>query len=359
MSTEIASYHSLVCESVVVCDDDRASNWELKERLAGQSLWARWARAAVVVHAANDQALTIEGEPGTGKEFVARVIHELSARREGPFVSVTCDSIAVESLAEALFGSMRRLPSGRLRVRRGLIERAAGGTLYLAGASTLPPLLKMELARLIEHQEFRRPGDGLLETADVRLIFGDTQCAPTPGEDERLAWRARNTVGNFSIPSLRNRKEDIRPLSRLFIKETCELLGKEPRELMPETLALLRRHHWPGNVGELKQVIESMLQQSEPPRLDPSLLPDYLTRPATMLGEQTLPDNGFSLHDEMKQIERGLLCAALKQSHGLQRRAAELLGLKPTTLNAKLKEAGIDAASFQIAKPRPRKIEQP
>jgi len=346
MSTEIATYDSVASESEVACDDHRAINGLLKERLAGQSLWARWARAAVAVHAENDQPLTIVGEPGTGKEFVARVIHKLSARCKGLFVAVTCDSVSAESLAEALFGSMRRLPSGRLCVRRGLIERAVGGTLYLARASALPPLLKTELARLIEHQEFRRPGDGLLETADVRLIFGDTQFAPTPGGDERLAGRARNTVDNFLIPPLRNRKEDIRPLSRLLIKETCERLGKEPRELGPETLAFLRRHQWPGNVGELKQVIESMLQQSALPHLDPSLLPDYLTASA-MLAEPTLPDKGFSLNHEMKLIERRLLCAALKQSHGLQRRAAALLGLKPTTLNAKLKEARIDAASFK------------
>ncbi len=346
MSTEIATYDSVASESEVACDDHRAINGLLKEGLAGQSLWARWARAAVAVHAENDQVLTIEGEPGTGKEFIARVIHELSARRKGLFVSVTCDSISVEALAEALFGSMRRLPSGRLRVRRGLIERAAGGTLYLAGASALPPLLKTELTRLIEHQEFRRPGDGLLETADVRLIFGDTQSVPTLGGDERLDGRARNNVGKISIPSLRYRREDIRPLIRLFIKETCERLGKEPREVTPETLALLRRYHWPGNVGELKQVIESMLQQSAPPRLDASLLPDYLTTTVT-LSDQTLPDNGLSLNQELKRIERGLLRAALKQTHGHQRKAAELLRLKPTTLNAKLKEARIDAASFK------------
>lgn len=150
----------------------------------------------------------------------------------------------------------------------------------------------------------------------------------------------------LSIPPLRRRRADIEPLSRHFIKEVYQRLGKELRELSPDTLAHLRRYDWPGNVGELKKVIEAMVHRSRPPCLDPSLLPAYLVNPLNINGT-SLPASGINLSEELERLEKSLLCAALRQCVGNQTKAAELLGLKRTTLNTKLKQYGIDVRSFK------------
>jgi DNA-binding NtrC family response regulator len=289
----------------------------------------------------------IVGEPGTGKEFLARLIHERSTRRRGPFLSVTCDAVSIESLEEVLFGSMRKLPSSHIRVRRGLVEKAMCGTLYLAGISTLSAELKVKLARLIEHQEFRRPGDGLLETADVRVILGYApDAALRPVGTSTRGGSMLAAADSLLIPSLRERRADIGPLSRHFVREACDRLGKELRELSPDTLSFMHCYQWPGNISELKQVIEGMVQQSAPPRLDTALLPAHLTTPS-ILYDHRIPDAGFRLKEELQRIEDSLISAALKKSGGVQSRAARLLGLKATTLNAKLKESEINSESFR------------
>ncbi|GBC76893.1 Transcriptional regulatory protein ZraR [bacterium HR08] len=319
----------------------------IKERLIGVSRWATEARTAVAAHAAHDNPILIEGEPGTGKEFVARLIHECSARRHGPFVTLSCDSVSEESVEAALFGSVRELPSGGTRTQKGLVERARGGTLYISGISTLSPLLKTEIARLIQHQEFRRPGDSVLETADVRVILGSTPTSPSsPGMSWALASTALTLHDILVIPPLRRRQADIEPLSRHFVKEACQRLGKELRDISPDTLAHLSRYDWPGNVGELKKVIEDMVQQSRPPCLDPSLLPAHLLDPLKVNGN-SLPASGINLSQELERLEKSLLCTALRQCQGRQMKAAELLGLKRTTLHTKLKRYGINWRSFK------------
>lgn len=319
----------------------------IKERLIGVSRWVTEARTAIAAHAAHDSPVVIEGQVGTGKEFVARLIHECSARRHGPFITFCCDSISEESIEAALFGWIRLLPSGSNRTQRGLVEAARGGTLYVSGVANLTSSLRVQLARLIQHQEFRRLGDQRLEVADVRVLLGS---APSPSAERKDSWvldTAAIGVGEIlSIPPLRRRKADIEPLSRHFIKETCRQWGKELREITPETVTLLRRYEWPGNIGELKKVIEAMVHRSGPPAIDPSLLPASLAQ-LTTTEREALPGTGISLNEEVERFERALLCAALKQCGGVQARAARLLGLKLTTLNTKIIRYGIDVRVFK------------
>jgi DNA-binding NtrC family response regulator len=315
----------------------------IKQRLIGVSRWATEVRATVAAHAVHDASIIIEGEPGTGKEFLARLIHQCSARSRGPFVAISCEMLSEESVEAALFGSIRVLPSGRNRIQRGLIEVAEGGTLYISGVGALSSVLKLKVSRLIKHQEFRRLGDTVLEVAHVRVILGHIR------QYSEHAMAPESVMGvsdMLFIPPLRRRKADIESLSRHFVQETCRGLGKELRDIAPDTIALLRRHDWPGNVAELKKVIEEMVRQSGPPCLDALLLPAYIVDKADFKST-ALPVSGVNLNEEVERLEKALLCAALKQCEGVQIKAAQLLGLKPTTLNAKIKQYGIDVRSFK------------
>lgn len=319
----------------------------IKERLIGASLWAASARDAVAVHASHRNSVIIRGEQGTGKEYLARLIHECSSRHDGPFVSVSALSVSGESLEAALFGSITRISDGRSRVQRGLVDRVKGGVLYVYRISRISSALKAKLARLSKDREFRRLGSEVVESADVRIIYG-SQPLSHFGQGEKAPAEATviGVADTFEIPPLRKRRNDVEPLSRYFANQMCNRLGKERRSIHRDALVLLRRYDWPGNVGELKRVIERMVRQSRPPALDPSLLPIRITEkdgPA----HYSLPDSGMDLAGEMRRMEVAILTEALKQAHGVQAHAARLLGLSLTTLHAKLARYGINVSLFK------------
>lgn len=317
----------------------------IKERLIGVSRWVTEARAAVAVHAAHDGPVLIEGEPGSGKEFVARLIHECSARRLGPFMSISCDTVSEASVEAALFGWVRPLPAGGTRTQKGLIEAAEGGMLYINGSTSFSSSFNAKLARLIQHQEFRRVGDDVIEIADVRIILG-APSAWSRGAPSTLEETALIIAETLSVPPLRRRRADIEPLSRHFVKDFCQQLGKESREIAPETIALMRGYDWPGSVSELKRVIKEMVRRSGPPRLEPALLPATIGHSSSTT-TTAIPSTGIELTEEVERFERMLLCEALKQCHGVQSKAAQLLGLKLTTLNTKIARYGINVSSFK------------
>jgi DNA-binding NtrC family response regulator len=313
----------------------------IKQRLIGNSHWVRQARAAVALHAAHPNPVFIKGEPGTGKEFLARLIHDCSDRGQKPFLAISCSSVSEESLEAALFGSIHSLSSGRPFTRKGLVEKAEGGTLYINGVSSLSAVLQSKLTRLIEHHEYCRVGDSLPEAANVRVLLGSAHQAESRGEGIYIPVKDR-----LSIPPLRRRVADIEPLSRHFLSEYCRRLGKGARELAPETLALLRRHDWPGNVGELKRAMKETAENLRPAPIKPSLLPPYLVNRSGFYC-YSLPDSGIRWSEEVKQFEIEVIRAALNQCGGVQTRAAQLLGLKLSTLNTKIKNYGIDTQSFK------------
>jgi DNA-binding NtrC family response regulator len=316
----------------------------LREQFIGESHGAKQVRAAIAAHTVHEQPILIQGEAGTGRELVARLIHQGSSRHQGPFVMISCAHIAEESLEAALFGWIRELPSGRNRIQRGLVETACGGTLYISESSSASDVLKAKINRLIQHQEFRRVGDHGLEEADVRVILGVTN-HPFTSEPQALSrsWSLADVV---TLPSLRSRRTDIVPLARHFIGQFCEQTSRERRELVPETIALFQRYHWPGNVGELRQVVHEMVQSAKPPRLEPSLCPAVLLE-LNQHNHPPMPPAGIDLSEEIRRFEKTLLCEALKRSRGRQTKAARLLGLKLTTLNAKINRHDIDVAAFR------------
>jgi len=319
----------------------------LQERVIGASRWAAEARSRLAAHAAHDNTIILEGEPGTGKEFLARMIHKCSARNKGPFVAISFDSVSDESAESALFGSVRSLPTGARLIHRGLVESAEGGIVYIADASKLSFSVRANISRLIQHNEFRRSGDVSVQRADVRIILGSTSRLDAGLGKEWSLVRTEIRVGDIlSVPPLRERPEDIDPLVRYFVKQACEQSGKELREISPEAMAIMQSHSWPGNVAELRATVDQMIQRSQPPVIDLCHLPGHIAESPEALS-YGLPLTGLDLVNEVRRYEIAILCAALKQCHGVQNKTASLLGLKPTTLNMKLKAYEIDVNAYK------------
>ena len=313
----------------------------IRERLIGISLWADQARAAVASHAAHDNAVVLEGPAGAGKKFLARLIHNSSARFEQPFVAFSCHQVSPQSAESALFGSAR----GPGHIQTGLVRALGAGTLYINGVSSFTPSLKAKIARLIEYREFNPSGSDAVEYADVRVIIGSSEPAEPAleqGDSEMLRIAIRDRL---LVPPLYKRAADIEPLGNHFAAEFCRQLNKEGREISDETAGFLARHDWPGNVSELKRVIYEMIRRSKPIALDVSLLPAHIVRASG--SKPPICGSGIDLTNEVEQFEIALLSEALKQCHGVQNKAAQLLNIKPTTLNMKLLRYHIDVSRFK------------
>jgi DNA-binding NtrC family response regulator len=307
-------------------DDEREAAEHVKQRLVGVSRWALAAPALVVAHARHANPLVVEGEPGAGKEFFARLVHDCGARAGRPFVVVAADSLHESVLQAILFEAPGSLPAATRALQREYAEQARGGTLYIADVAPLSPELHGRIARFIAHPELEHSRRHSLQGRHVRVVFGAS--APV-------------AAGAIRVPPLRERVEDVGLLAEHFATQLCHRLGKEPRVLSPGAVATMRAHPWPGNVGELKRVVELMVRRSGPPTLDVSALPL-----SGLNAVETLQE-GINLHDEVQRYEKSLLFAALERCGGVQTRAAQLLGLKISTLNSKLSNYRIDASAFK------------
>lgn len=325
-------------------DLNREANQILKKRLIGVSHWAKKARQAVLIHSEHDRPVLLEGERGTGKEFIARLIHQFSPRSQSPFFAVICDSASDESFEAALFGSVNKLPSDRFYTNKGLIEKAAGGTLYIECGSKLASVLKDKIARLIVYGNYYRVGENVPESAETRVILG----VPPQLKSQSESSGAHSLPINdrLPIPPLRERKQDLESLINHFLSSFCQKNGKEQRTLSPDTFHLLHQYEWPGNTGELKRVTESMVQKAKPPAIVPSLLPAHIANQPGFNG-CSIPDWGIDLNEERERFEMRLLSEALKKCRGKQSEAAKLLGLKRTTLHTKIKHYGIQVEFFR------------
>lgn len=312
----------------------------IRETLIGISRWTDTARMLIALHATHDSPVILEGERGTGKEFLAKLIHRSSSRHEGPFVSLAVGSTSDEVARAVLFGSSQVRQDDVLYCEKGLAELAQGGTLYISGFSEISPSLTDDILELAERRGFDRD-----EEKPVRILLGwSSQSEPCRF---KTTFAGPDNLGyeKIQIPPLRERPDDIEVLAEHFIQDLCRQMGKEARKISPEAGKALRRYDWPRNVSELRILMNQLVRQLTPPSIDVSLLPAYLLGPEATKG--FLPSSGLDLENEVKRVEVDLICAALKQSHGLQSKAAQLLRLKPTTLFMKIRRYGIDVGIFR------------
>ncbi len=299
----------------------------------------------------------ITGESGTGKELVAKAIHEASPRADKPFVVVNCSNIPSELLESELFGHTKGAFTGAVAAKKGLFEVADTGSIFLDEIGDLRPETQVRLLRVIQEREFTPLGDTTPAKVDVRIIAAtnvDLKEAVKNGTfREDLYYRL--SVVPLELPSLRERREDILPLSQHFIRKYSEENGRTISEnLAPEVLSLLENYYYPGNVRELENIIERAVVISQtdeitveclrPEVRDPELAFAMIKETEGSAGDIDIA-RGVNFYDEVKKFEIDLIRRALDQTGGHQSRAARLLGLNATTLNSKIKTYNIPARS--------------
>jgi two-component system, NtrC family, response regulator AtoC len=298
------------------------------------------------VHALAEKAaagtinVLIIGETGVGKELLAETVHRASPRRGGPYVCLNCAALSETLLESELFGHERGAFTGAVQAKLGLLETAARGTLFLDEVGELPLSTQAKLLRVIETREVARLGSVRPRRIDVRFIAAtnrDLEAEVARGAFRRDLYFRLNGI-TLSIPPLRARVDEIRPLTETFVRQVCRDLGRPPPMVPPSILANLEAYAWPGNIRELKNVIERAVLLCEGPVLEPEHLP--LERSLTESQKMTTSAAGIA------RSERDRIINALAACAGNQSRAAKMLGIPRRTFVSKL-----DA--YKI--PRPKK----
>ncbi|MBN1670602.1 MAG: sigma-54-dependent Fis family transcriptional regulator [Kiritimatiellae bacterium] len=277
----------------------------------------------------------IQGESGTGKELVARAIHHLSPRSEGPFVPVHCAALSESLLESELFGHEKGAYTGATERRRGRFELADGGTLFLDEVAEIPASVQIKLLRVLEERQFERVGGQESIDVDIRLVAATNKDLRKLKDEDRFREDLffRLDVVTIDLPPLRERREDVPLLSYHFLKEFAEKNGKAVDEIVPEALELLGRYAWPGNVRELRNVIEKMVVLARGRKLTARDVPRHIEQDA---GESPEPivTAGLSLAEAEKQ----LILKTLDACGGNRSQAAQRLGISRRTLFRKLNE---------------------
>ena len=293
--------------------------------------------------------MLILGESGTGKELVAKSIHGNSKRKDGPFVTVNSGSMPSDLLESNLFGHVKGAFTGAISNKKGLFEVADGGTIFFDEIGNINVDTQSKLLRVIQEKEFMRLGG--LETlkADVRIVaatnanLDEMVEAGTFRED--LFYRLN--VITINLPPLRKRIEDIPLIAQHFLSIYCKENEKEIESIDSKAMETMLDYHWPGNVRELENAIERATVLSTGNTLDTNLLPHSMREgePGSA-STPSLPPGGISLKEAVSDYERQLIIKALQTTGGVQKHAAQLLSVKPTTLHEMMKRLNVSAESL-------------
>jgi DNA-binding NtrC family response regulator len=319
--------------------------------IIGRSAKIRQVFDLIMQAAPSRSTVLINGESGTGKELVARALHNNSTRAERAFVTVNSGNLPPDLLESNLFGHVKGAFTGAVAPKKGLFEVADKGTIFFDEIGNIPMETQAKLLRVIQEREFMRLGGVDNIKVDVRIIAATNVNLRTMMEEnkfrEDLYYRLHVIAVN--LPALRERKEDIPLLVQHFLDKYGEENNRLGLELSPEALDLLIDYDWPGNVRELENVIERAVVLCSGSRIDADLIPDHVrTTRQFQLPNFVLPPEGISFKEVTGDFERRLIETTLEAAGGVQKRAAELLHIKPTTLNEMIKRYDI--------RPRRRKI---
>jgi len=294
-------------------------------------------RIELVAQARSTVLLT--GETGTGKELVARAIHDRSQQRHLPLIKVNCAAIPDTLIESELFGHVRGAFTGAISAKKGRFALADGGTIFLDEIATLGPAVQAKLLRVLQEREFEPLGSERTEKVDVRVIAAtnrDLRQMATEGRfQEDLYYRLH--VIPIELPPLRQRLDDLPALVDHFVQKFSQRLGKRITGVDADAMAELKRYHWPGNVRELENTIERAVVLTTGPSLTPESV--------WVMGAASAPTTGLPslrLHQNVEWVERETIRHALERARGVKKDAAELMGLSQRALSHYLAKYRID-----------------
>jgi two-component system response regulator HydG len=284
--------------------------------------------------APSDATVLIQGESGTGKEVVARYIHTLSGRRESPFLSINCGALTETLLESELFGHVKGSFTGATRDKQGLFAAARGGSFFLDEVGEMPPSLQVKLLRVLQEREAIPVGATESVPLDVRIVAATNR--ELEEEVRRQAFRAdlfyRLDVVTITLPPLRERQEDILPLVESILARLAQERGAGPRALASDAMDAIMVYDWPGNVRELENALEHAVVMTRGDTVDAGALPERLTRRR----RESLVADRTPTSPTLEAIERAYIMWVLQAEGGNKTRAAEMLGIDPSTLYRKL-----------------------
>ncbi|MGA3298452.1 MAG: sigma-54 dependent transcriptional regulator [Candidatus Acidiferrales bacterium] len=351
----------LTVENVLRLKHLEEENRDLKKRLGRHHIvWASPAMKEVMAQveqvAASETRVCIRGETGTGKELVARTLHEKSPRRAGPFISLNCAAVPSELMETELFGHEKGSFTGAASRHTGKFEQAHHGTLFLDEIGDMPMTMQAKLLRVLEEGEIERVGGDKPFTVDVRVVVATHRNLEEQVRQGTFREDLYHRVFVFPIalPPLRERREDIRVLAEHFIKQLDEQNHWKSRTLSSEAVAELERYPWPGNVRELRNVIERVLLFENKDEIQPATIQRALPQSTVSAGAASNPQHAGALvsgilSQRVEAFERETLLAVLKQNHHHMTNTAKALGLERSHLYKKCQQLGIDLRAIRQA----------
>ena len=293
----------------------------------------------------------VTGDSGTGKELVARAIHDLSPRAEKPFISINCGAFTETLLESELFGYVKGAFTGANTNRKGLFEAADEGTIFLDEIGEMSTAMQVKLLRVLQEKKVRPVGAHDEGSIDARVIAATNRDLKAMVDEgtfrEDLFYRI--SVIPIALPPLRERKEDIPDLANHFVKKFCQQAGRD-LALSQKAMEMLESYAWHGNVRELEHTIERAVALEREDEIQPERLPDHITNynPARIDAEFDLPDDGINLASHLGNLEKTYVVEALRRTSGNQTKAAELLDLPVRSLRHLLDKHSIRSLSAQM-----------
>ncbi len=292
--------------------------------------------------AATDSTVMITGESGSGKERVARFVHDQSLRAEGPFIAVNCGAITETLLESELFGHARGAFTGAATDRPGLFEAANGGTLFLDEVGEISLPMQVKLLRVLQEREVRRVGENKSRSINVRIVSATNKIMKTEVAQKRFREDIyyRLNVVELTVPPLRHRREDILPLAQFLLAESALQMKRSVDGLTTEAADCLMGYDWPGNVRELANAMERAVAVTKTNRIDVGDFP-----PEVRLGKSLVSNAGVPR--SLRDMEKDCIMAALEKTEGNRFKTAELMGVGVATLYRKIKTYRLDKTKIQ------------
>jgi two-component system, NtrC family, nitrogen regulation response regulator NtrX len=344
----------LTVENTLKLQRLESENRALKQRLGKHEIvWKGEAMRRVMAQlervAASESRVCILGETGTGKELVARTIHEKSARTGGPFVTLNCAAVPAELIESELFGHEKGSFTGASGRHIGKFEQADQGTIFLDEIGDMPLNMQAKLLRVLEEGEVERIGGEKPIAVNVRVVVATHRDLESRVREEKFRQDLFHRIYVFPLvlPPLRERREDIPALVEHFAAQVCAQNSWKPVPFAPEAMEALQSYSWPGNVRELRNMVERLMLLASDGQVDLPTVESALPRSSGGISSSTIPNGSGPLAERVQAFEREVILAELKRSHNNMSMAAKSLGLERSHLYKKAEQLGIDVRAIR------------